>query len=81
MRVFRQKFLIGFVATYDVASSAQARFLSGLLHHHTPRINTALLVLEPEDNRPLSGAVGGVSRPLIAAIAYPCARSWADEQR
>src|SRR5688572_23680780 len=38
--------VIGFAATYDVASQAEARFLSGLLHRHSPRINVALLVLE-----------------------------------
>jgi hypothetical protein len=45
--------VIGFITTYDIASQAQARFLSALAKHHTPRINVALLVLEPAQNRPL----------------------------
>jgi hypothetical protein len=43
--------VIGFAATYDPASQAQARFLTALLRHHTPRINVALLVLEPPENQ------------------------------
>ena len=45
--------LIGFLATYDVASQAEARFLGGLLRRHTPRINVAALVLESEENLPI----------------------------
>src|SRR5262245_5003659 len=45
--------VIGFVATYDVASQAQARFLAGLARRHVPRLNVAALVLEPPENRPL----------------------------
>jgi hypothetical protein len=44
--------VISFVATYDLASQAQARFLSGVLHHR-PETNAAAIVLEPPDNRPL----------------------------
>jgi hypothetical protein len=43
--------VIGFVTTYDYASQAQARFLSVLLRRHTPRLNVALLVLEPAENQ------------------------------
>jgi len=39
--------VLGLVATYDVASSAQARFLTALAKSYVPRINVALLVLEP----------------------------------
>jgi hypothetical protein len=48
--------VIGFVATYDVASQAQARFLAIVLRRHVPRINAAILVLEPPENFPLAEA-------------------------
>lgn len=47
---------IGFIATYDVASQAQARFLAAVARRHVPRINVALLVLESPDNLPLAQA-------------------------
>jgi cytochrome oxidase Cu insertion factor (SCO1/SenC/PrrC family) len=43
--------VIGFATTYDPASQAQARFLTVLLRRHTPRLNVALLVLEPPENQ------------------------------
>ena len=45
--------VIGFAATYDTASHAQARFLNGIFRRHVPRINAALIVLEPPTNRPM----------------------------
>lgn len=48
--------VIAFVATYDVASQAEARFLAGIARSHTPRVNVALLVLESPDNLPLAQA-------------------------
>lgn len=45
--------VIGFITTYDLASQAEVRFLSGLGRSHAPRTNVAALVLEPRDNRPL----------------------------
>jgi hypothetical protein len=45
--------VIGFIATYDLASQALARFLASLAHRHAPRINVALLVLEQPENTPL----------------------------
>ena len=45
--------VIAFLATYDVASQAQARFLTSLSKRHTPRLNVAIVVLEQETNRPL----------------------------
>jgi len=45
--------LIALGATYDLPSQAQARFLTGVARNHTPRVNVALLILEPEENRPL----------------------------
>lgn len=44
---------IAFIATYDVASQAQARFLAAIARTHVPRINAALLVLEAPENLPL----------------------------
>ena len=44
--------VIAFLTTYDLASQAQARFLSGLMRKHE-LINIAAIVLEPPDNRPL----------------------------
>ena len=41
--------VIAFVATYDLASQAQARFLSGVLRRHP--IHAGAIVLEPPDNR------------------------------
>jgi hypothetical protein len=48
--------VIGFIATYDLASQALARFLASLAHRHTPRVNVALLVLEQPENAPLVDA-------------------------
>jgi hypothetical protein len=45
--------VIAFVATYDLASQAQARFLSIVKHRHEPRVNVAAIALEPVENRPL----------------------------
>lgn len=45
--------VLAFVATYDVASQAQARFLTALSKRHVPRLNVGLVVLEQETNRPL----------------------------
>jgi hypothetical protein len=45
--------VIVFVTTYDLASQAQARFLSGLLHRHASSVYAAAVVLEPPENRPL----------------------------
>lgn len=45
--------LIAFVATYDTASQAQARFVNEVVATHAPRINALLLVLEPPHHAPL----------------------------
>lgn len=45
--------LVGFAATYDMGSHAQARFINEVVFKHTPRINALLLVLEPPNHRPL----------------------------
>jgi hypothetical protein len=62
--------VIGFVTTYDVASQAEARFLAGLLRDHKPRLNVALLVLEPPENRPLVEAFAATLKlPYPVALA------------
>jgi hypothetical protein len=45
--------VLAFVATYDMASQAQARFLGIVQHRREPRVNVAAIVLEPLENRPL----------------------------
>jgi hypothetical protein len=42
-----------FVTTYDIASQAQVRFLSGVARRLVGRIHAAAIVLEPPDNRPI----------------------------
>ncbi|MFO0757570.1 MAG: TlpA disulfide reductase family protein [Byssovorax sp.] len=64
--------VIGFIATYDIASQAEARFIGGLARHHAPRINAALLALEPRDNLPLVQAFAqgmGIELPVALADA------------
>jgi hypothetical protein len=45
--------VIGFLATYDVPSQVEARFLAMLERRHSPKINVAALVLEAPENQPL----------------------------
>jgi hypothetical protein len=40
--------VIAFITTYDIASQAQARVLSGIAHGHVPRTNCYALVIEPD---------------------------------
>jgi hypothetical protein len=62
--------VLGFAASYDLASQAQVRFLTGLLRDHSPRINVALLVLEAPENRPLVEAyVSTLKLPYPVALA------------
>src|SRR5262249_26074354 len=62
--------IVGFVATYDVASQAQARFLANVARHAVPRVNVALLVLEPPDNLPLVEAFAkALELPYPVALA------------
>jgi hypothetical protein len=64
--------VIGFATTYDLPSQAQARYLNAVLRRHTPRVNVALLILEPEDNRPLVDAfVSTLKLPYPVAFADP----------
>ena len=46
--------VLAFVTTYDVPSQAEVRFLSQLAREHTPRLNVAIVVLEPPENTPLA---------------------------
>jgi len=48
-----QPVLISFLATYDLASQAQARFLSGVFQRHSESMHAAAIVLERSDNQPL----------------------------
>lgn len=62
--------VLGFVATYDDKSHAQARFLSVVVRRHVPRINAGIVVLEPEENRLLIETFAKVlEAPYPVAIA------------
>jgi hypothetical protein len=64
--------VIGFLATYDAASQAEARLLALLERRHSPRINVAVLVLEAPENRPLVEAFAsslGLEYPIALADA------------
>jgi len=45
--------VIIFITTYDIASQAQARFLTMVERRLRSRIGAAAIMLEPSDNRPL----------------------------
>ncbi|MBI4704709.1 MAG: TlpA family protein disulfide reductase [Deltaproteobacteria bacterium] len=64
--------LVTLLATYDLASQAQARFVKAVALRHVPRINAFALVLEPEPNRPLVEA-------FVAALDLPFAVAMGDE--
>jgi hypothetical protein len=64
--------VIGFLATYDVNSQAEARYLDSLLRRHSPRINVVVLVLEAPQNQPLVEAFSaslGLKYPIAMADA------------
>jgi hypothetical protein len=62
--------VIGFLATYDMASQAQARFLADLVRSHKPRINAAVIILELPENKPMVEAfVAALDPPYPVAIA------------
>jgi len=64
--------VIAFVATYDMASQAQARYLADLVRSHKPRINAAVLILEPPENKPMAqGFVAALDLPYPVAMADP----------
>ncbi|MCU0690841.1 MAG: TlpA family protein disulfide reductase [Polyangiaceae bacterium] len=45
--------VIAFITTYDIASQAQARFLSGIQRGFTPRTNCYAFVLDRPESTPL----------------------------
>lgn len=45
--------VIALLTSYDVPSQVEARILDTIVHHHTPRINVAALILEAQENKPL----------------------------
>lgn len=64
--------VIGFVTTYDLPSQAQVRYLNQLAREHVPRLNVALLVLEPPENREIAAAFAdmlGLKYPVAMADA------------
>jgi hypothetical protein len=65
--------VLAFVATYDMASQAQARFLGLVKHRREPKVNVAAIVLEPAENRPLILAFQDALR-----LDYPLAIGDAD---
>ncbi len=62
--------VVCFIATYDVTSQAQVRFLQRLHKEHAPRLNVALIVLEQPENRPMIEAYAdALELPFPVAIA------------
>jgi hypothetical protein len=59
---------VAFLATYDLASQAEARFLGGVLRRHQGRVHVVAVVLEPLANLPLVLAFRDSLR-----LAYPVA--------
>jgi hypothetical protein len=45
--------VVAFLSTFDWASQAQARFLSGIERHHRPRTNCYAIVIEEPENEML----------------------------
>lgn len=63
---------VAFLATYDLASQAQARILANVARKHTPRMNLALLFLEAPENQPLVEAfLHTLALPFQTAMADP----------
>jgi hypothetical protein len=59
-----------FVTTYDVASQAATRFAMQLARGHVPRLNVALVALEPLESRPLVDAfASALDLPFPALLA------------
>jgi hypothetical protein len=64
--------VIALLATYDLHSQAEARFLSSITRRHTPRLNGLALILEAAENRPMAEA-------FTAALKLPYPVALADE--
>jgi hypothetical protein len=62
--------VLAFVATYDLVSQAQVKVLGLVRRDHVPRVNVAVLVVGPPENKPLAIAFGqSLSVPFPVAIA------------
>jgi hypothetical protein len=63
---------IAFITTFGDASIVQARFLRKVFKDHVPRINAAVVFMEPVENRPLARVFrDAVGLPFPAAMASP----------
>lgn len=64
--------VLAFIATYDMPSQAETRFIVGFAREHRPRLNVGFIVLESKENRPIHEAfVAGVGIPYPVAVADP----------
>lgn len=64
--------VLTFVATYDLVSQAQVKILGLVQRDHTPRVNVAVIAMEPPENRPLVIAFQkSLALPFPVAIADP----------
>jgi hypothetical protein len=62
--------LVVVAATYDTASQAALSIAAAVVRRHKPRVNGILVVLEPEQNRPLVQAfVAAMDLPFPTALA------------
>ncbi len=71
--------VVAFLATFDWASQAQARFVSGIERNHKPRTNCYAVVVEQPENEPLVASfvetlglrfpVAHVTSPTLAKTA------------
>lgn len=62
--------LVVIAATYDAASQAAVAIAATVVRRHKPRLNGLLVVLEPEDNRPIAQAfAAAMDLPFPAVIA------------
>jgi len=62
--------VVGLVTSYDPPSQSQALFLRSLARRHVPRLNVVLVVLEPEQNRPLVQAFAdALDAPFAVVMA------------
>jgi hypothetical protein len=71
--------VVAFLATFDWASQAQARFVSGIERNHKPRTNCYAVVVEQPENEPLVASfvetlglrfpVAHVTSPVLAKTA------------
>jgi hypothetical protein len=61
--------VIGLLASYDPPSQAQALILRALARDHAPRVNVLVVMLEPEEARPMIDAfVHALDAPFPAVL-------------